>query len=84
MVTPMADNVTLQDFLRRYRLHHAEAAKVTGYSIDLIRSVLYGKRAMPEPLRALVEAMGAMDQQQAAVFISARLRARPVGVEEKE
>lgn len=77
----MADHVLLQDFLRRYRLHHADAAKVTGYSIDLVRSVLYRKRAMPEPMRALVEAFGYLPQEQAAAFIVQRLRARPAPAE---
>lgn len=72
----MADHVLLQDFLRRYRLQHEEAAKVTGYSLDTIRSVLYRKRALPEPMRALIEAVDAMPQDVAAAYISSRLRAR--------
>lgn len=66
----------MKAFLRRYRLQHAEAAKVTGFSLDTIRSVLYGKRAMPEPMHALIEACDAMTAEQAHAYVLARLRSR--------
>lgn len=79
----MADHVVLQDFLRRHRLQHNEVGKVTGYSLDLVRSVLYQKRAMPEPMLAVIQAidaLAAVGQDRAAVFILQRLRERPRNV----
>lgn len=79
----MADHVVLQDFLRRHRLQHNEVGKVTGYSLDLVRSVLYQKRAMPEPMLAVIQAidaLAAVGQDRAAAFILQRLRERPRNV----